>query len=48
MNLNNKVYGERSIQDITTNPKSRGVILPSHGGERCRGVGEGGEWLERF
>jgi hypothetical protein len=43
MDLNNEVHGERLIQGTTTNPKSRGVLLPSHGGERWRGVGEGGE-----
>jgi hypothetical protein len=43
MDLNNKVHGERLIQDTTANPKSRGALLPSHGGELCGGVGEGGE-----
>jgi hypothetical protein len=43
MDLNNEVNRERLIQNTITNPKSRGGLLPSHGGERCRGVGEGGE-----
>jgi hypothetical protein len=43
MNLNNQVHGEILIQDTSTNPKSRGVRLPSQVGERCRGVGGGGE-----
>jgi hypothetical protein len=43
MDLNNEVYGERLIQDSTTNPKSRGGLLPSHDGESCGGIGEGGE-----
>jgi hypothetical protein len=42
MDLNNQVHGEKLIQDTTTNPKSRGGLLPSNGGERCRGVCEGG------
>jgi hypothetical protein len=43
MDLNNKVHEERLMKYTTTNPKSRGGILPSHGGECCGGVGEGGE-----
>jgi hypothetical protein len=43
MDLNNQVHGERLIQDTTTKNKYRGGPLPSHGGERCGGVGEGGE-----
>jgi hypothetical protein len=43
MYLNNEVHGGRLIQDTTTNPKSRGELFPSHGGERCGRVGEGGE-----
>jgi hypothetical protein len=37
------VYMERYWYKITTNPKSSGGLLPSHGGERYGGVGEGGE-----
>jgi hypothetical protein len=40
---NNQVHEERLIQDTTTNPKSRGGLLPSHSGEHCGGVGEGSE-----
>jgi hypothetical protein len=40
---NNQVHKEGLIQDTTTNPKSRGGLLPSHGGEQCRGVGKGSE-----
>jgi hypothetical protein len=40
---NNQVHGEILIPGTTTNPKSRGGLLPSHGGERCRDVGEGGD-----
>jgi hypothetical protein len=43
MDLNNGIHGERLIQDTTTNPKSMGGLLPSQGGERFGGVGEGGE-----
>jgi hypothetical protein len=43
MDLNNEVHGDRLTQHTTTNPKTRVGLLPSHGGERCRGVGEGGE-----
>jgi hypothetical protein len=43
MNLNNEVHEERLIQDTTKNINSTGGLLPSHGGERCGGVGEGGE-----
>jgi hypothetical protein len=43
MDLNNQVHGERLIQNTTINPKSRGWLLPSHGGERCEDVGQGGE-----
>jgi hypothetical protein len=39
----NQVHGERLIQYTTTNPKSRDVLIPYHDGERCGGVGEGGE-----
>jgi hypothetical protein len=28
MDLNNEVHGNRLIQDTTTNPKSRGGLLP--------------------
>jgi hypothetical protein len=45
MDLNNELHGERLIQYTTTNPKSMGALLPSHGGEHCRGVGEGGETI---
>jgi hypothetical protein len=43
MDLTNEVHGEILIQDNTTNPKYRGGLLPSDGGERYRCVGEGGE-----
>jgi hypothetical protein len=46
MELNSQVLGEILIQDTTTNPKSQGGLLPSHGGGRCRGVDEGGEAAE--
>jgi hypothetical protein len=38
----------REIDQLTTiNPKSRGGLLPSHGGEGHVGVGGGGEAVER-
>jgi hypothetical protein len=40
---NNQVHEERLIQDTTTNPNSRGGLLPSHGGGHYGGVGEGSE-----
>jgi hypothetical protein len=43
MDLNNEVHGEKLIQDTTINPKCRGGLLPSLGGEGYGGVGEGGE-----
>jgi hypothetical protein len=43
MDLSNQVHGEILMQDTTTNPKFGGGLLPSHSGERCEGVGEGGE-----
>jgi hypothetical protein len=43
MDINNEIHRERLIQDTTTNPKCRGVLILSHGGEHCGGVGEGGE-----
>jgi hypothetical protein len=39
----NQVHGETLMQYTTTNPKSKGGLLPSHGGEHSRSVGEGGE-----
>jgi hypothetical protein len=34
---------EKLIQDTTIKPKLGGRLLPSHGGEKRGGVGEGGE-----
>jgi hypothetical protein len=39
----NQIHGEILMQDTSTNPKFRGGLLPSPDGERCGGVGEGGE-----
>jgi hypothetical protein len=46
MDPNNEVHGKRLIQDTTTNPKSMGGLIPSHGQERNGGVGEGEEAAE--
>jgi hypothetical protein len=42
MDLNNEVHGDRLTQHTTTNPNTRVGLPPSHGGERCGSVGEGG------
>jgi hypothetical protein len=43
MDINNEVHGERMKADTTTKPKYRRGLLPSHGGDRCGGIGECGE-----